>query len=175
MQTRMLLTAINTIFITNDYSRLVLGLLGVPIFASIIVWPICLVKVGISNLIHSWKGIYKSFPYQNQLDSFQMLIASRFCSWCSEQQFKVTRVLNLPPEIIIEINKYIIPEMEKSYLQRLPRFNNQKAIMDNFVFSPEYIVVSHQSIWIIVFCREILNVSVFVVGYFTILRVIWML
>ena len=175
IQCRILIDAINTLFLSADYSALIVGLFGIPVLVSVAVWPFCLLKIGLMNLVYARVGNYRAFPYQIEMDAIQNRLVSVFCKWCFQKQLETTMVLGLPFELILEVNKYIIPSPTPSYLQRLPSYDNRKAIIDNCVFAPDYAVYSHKGVWAVVCCKEVLNISFFVVGYFTTLRIIWML
>jgi hypothetical protein len=169
---------ISTAMSFSDVLMVICGLVMIPVFSGCVLWPVLILKKTIHNMIYR---DMEPFPYYQDVGWVQEWVVEQFCAWCRNEQLRITSscIKNMPIELIFEINNYLEPKRTcpDSKKVRLKRFNGPKQLLRMYQFlAPEYIILIHRNrIWLVVCSKEILMIFVFLVGYLTLLRYIWLL
>jgi hypothetical protein len=120
-------------------------------------------------------------PYYTFLVSNQREFATAVCDFFSRYQHKATVMMlrsRLPNELIskiIDYNRPSVSDLDCTKLQLQPADHGKQMVALFSLLSPEYVVVVHKETWIISFSREMFMMGMFIAGYASLLKYIWIL
>jgi hypothetical protein len=142
-------------------------------------WPIYLLVHTVQNLRNG--TVIQEPPYYSFLVTRQREISQAFCDFFSRYQHNATVKMlrnHLPNELIskiIEYNKPSLSDLDCMTLQLQPTDHGKQMVTLFSLLSPEYVVVVHKETWIISFSREMFMMGMFIAGYASLLKYIWIL